>query len=142
MTLDELIAREDIRRVMALYNTSGDSGRREEFATVFTEDAVLEAPGLHFTGRDAIVSGLFSGEVTAKFVRHHLSTSTISFKSPDLARGRTYFQVITQVGLDHSGVYTDWFRPEAGDWKIAHRIVSIDFASSESVFFPDGLSRD
>lgn len=138
MQIDEVIARVEISSLMSLYNTAGDSGRREEFSTVFTDDAVLEAPGINYTGKDAIVDGLFLGEAMAEFVRHHLGTSTIAMTGPDTASGRTYFQVITEIGLDHSGVYTDRFRREDNAWKIAHRRVSIDYVSGDSRFFPQG----
>lgn len=141
MLLDEVTARVEISALVALYNTAGDSGRREEFSTVFTKDAVLEAPGISYSGRNAIVSGLFSGDVTIQFVRHHISTSTITMHGPESASGRSYFQVITENGLDHSGVYTDQFRRESCDWKIAHRIVSIDYVSNNSGFFPQGKTR-
>ena len=140
MNLDEVIARIEISTLMSLYNTAGDSGRREEFSTVFTENAVLEAPGIHYVGRDSIADGLFAGEVRAQFVRHHLSTSTITMMGSDTARGRTYFQVMTEIGHDHSGIYKDRFCRKDGYWKIAHRIVSIDYISDNSRFFPCGSS--
>jgi hypothetical protein len=139
MLQDEMIARVEISNLMSTYNTAGDSGRREDFSTVFARDAVLEAPGIHFTGLDAIVSGLFSSEVKVRFVRHHLTTSKLTFLANDTVRGRTYFQVISDNGLDHCGVYSDSFKREDGAWKIAHRKVLIDFVSEDSCFFPEGL---
>lgn len=139
MASDEVMARVEIYALISLYNTAGDSGRRDEFLAVFSDDAVLEAPGILLVGSESIVEGLFSGEARAKFVRHHLSTSTITMTDDSTANGRTYFQVMTEIGLDHIGIYTDRFCRVGDDWKISHRIVSIDFVSENSRFFPDGL---
>ena len=135
MDSDEVTARVEIAALIARYNTSGDSGRRTEFSSVFTKDAILEAPGIYLEGVENIVEGLFSRKVEAKFVRHHLATSTVVFEQNNLAKGRTYFQVITEVGLDHAGVYVDCFSRESNDWKIASRKVLIDFIGEESRFF-------
>ncbi|MDB5869908.1 MAG: hypothetical protein JWP96_2240 [Polaromonas sp.] len=87
--LDELLAREAIRQLMARYNTAGDTGRREEFSSVFTDDAHLMAPGLDLHTREGIVAGLFQApaEVLAsrpafRVYRHHLTTSKIDFTGP------------------------------------------------------------
>ena len=141
--LEELMAREDIRQLMARYNTAGDTGRKDAFASVFTENAQLMAPGLNLQGRDAIVAGLFpaagsapSVQPTFKVYRHHLTTSLVEFISELSARGRTYFLVITDIGLDHCGVYSDEFRREGDAWKLAKRQVRVDFVAPESLQFP------
>ena len=141
MTVDEMLDREEIRHLMAVYNTAGDGGRREEFSSTFTEDAVLDAPGLHFEGRENIVAGLFSGvdnkdpnRKLPKFVRHNLTTSKITFPEPGKAIGRTYFIVVTDAGLDHNGVYTDEFRKVDGVWKIHRRVVRVEYIIDDSRF--------
>lgn len=141
MEIEELLAREEIRQLIAVYATAGDGGRREQFSKVFAEDAVLSAPGLHYEGRDNIVQGLFAGSragsskrAPPKFVRHNITTSNITFTGPASARGRSYFVVVTDAGLDHSGVYTDEFRKIDGAWKIASREVRIDYCSPDTRF--------
>jgi hypothetical protein len=141
MEIEELLAREEIRQLIAVYATAGDGGRREQFSSVFTEDAVLSAPGLHYEGRDNIVQGLFAGSRSSsskralpKFVRHNITTSNITFTGSGCASGRSYFVVVTDVGLDHSGVYTDEFRKVDGAWKIASREVRIDYCSPHTRF--------
>ena len=141
MDIEELLAREEIRQLIAIYATAGDGGRREQFGTVFTLDAVLRAPGIHCEGRDNIVQGLFADNQSdstkrpaVKFVRHNITTSNITFTGPDGAKGRSYFVVVTDAGLDHSGVYTDEFRKIDGAWKIASRDVRIDYCSPETRF--------
>jgi uncharacterized protein (TIGR02246 family) len=146
--LDELLARDEIRQLMARYNTAGDTGRREEFASVFTEDAQLVAPNLDLRTREAIVAGLFQAPDAAsakrpafRVYRHHLTTCKIDVTGPDAAKGRTYFLVITDVGLDHTGVYTDEFQREADGWKISRRQVRLDHVSPQSLQFPGTNER-
>lgn len=138
--LDELLAREAIRQLMAQYNTAGDTGRREELASVFADDAHLVAPGLDLHGKQAIVAGLFRKPDAAaprfKVYRHHLTTSKVEFISKDAAKARTYFFVITEIGLDHTGVYTDEFRRDPAGWVLSRRAVRLDHVSQHSLQFP------
>ena len=46
MTLEELLARESIRKTMADYTMAGDRLKADEFVAVFTEDAVMETDGV------------------------------------------------------------------------------------------------
>lgn len=140
MTAGELADREAIRHLLASYNIAGDRGRREEFARVFTEDAVLTTPFFRLETRDGIVHGLFDAQPGAgagearrpSFARHNLSTSQIVFNRRDEAEGRTYFTVVTDIGLDHSGVYVDRYRRVEGRWLIASRDVRIDYVAENT----------
>ena len=139
MDVEELSAREEIRQLQATYNVAGDRGRKEEFGSVFSEDAVLEIPNRRCEGRAAILEHLFAPREAAAeraftFVRHHLTTSKIDFTSPTTATGRTYFVVFTDIGADHSGVYVDRYRKENGRWWIVHREVRIDFVAENALF--------
>ena len=141
MTNDELLAREEIRHIMAVYNTAGDSIRKEEFGSVFTDDAELTTAQFSLCGKSEIMNRLFqrvSDERTnarrPKFVRHNLTTSKIVFESSERAKGRTYFQVNTDIGLDHFGVYNDEFRKENGAWKISRRTVKTEYMAENSYF--------
>ena len=143
MDAEELQAREEIRQLLASYNVAGDRGRKEEFGSVFSEDAVLEMPGGRCEGREAILERLFAPREAASgradermltFVRHHLTTSKIDFTSPTEAKGRTYFVVLTDIGVDHSGVYVDEYRKRKGRWWIVHREVRIDYVAENPLF--------
>jgi hypothetical protein len=141
MDMEELLAREEIRQLIATYATAGDGGRRHEFSSVFSEGAVLRAPGIHCEGKNNIVRTLFSDDQSdgskrsaAKFVRHNITTSNITFTDATVAIGRSYFLVVTDAGLDHSGVYTDEFCKVDGAWKIARREVRIDYCSPQTRF--------
>lgn len=142
MTVDELLAREEIRVLLATYNSEGDRGNLEGLASVFAKDGVLEGGSGSFRaeGRAAIVEVL-SGRTSTRerdagrritFMRHHLSSSLVTFEADGTARGRSYFMVITDIGPDHAGVYTDTYRKENGAWRIAHRRSRIDWAAPGS----------
>jgi len=148
MTIDELLARESIRHTIARYTMAGDRLRVEEFAAVFTEDAILESDGVaeqdafHYEGRTAIRQWLTrwtSGSSAkdgprATFVRHHLATSLIELHGADEASGRTYWTAYTDIGPDHGGYYVDRFRCVNGEWLIAHRKVRLDWRAPNSLF--------
>lgn len=148
MTVDELIARECIRRTMANYTMAGDRLRGDDFMAVFTEDAVIESEGVpdsdafRYAGRPAIREWIArwrdsSGESSAPratFVRHHLSTSQVEFEGPDRARARTYWVAYSDIGPDHCGVYIDVFRKSGDTWLIAHRKVRLDWRAPQSLF--------
>jgi 3-phenylpropionate/cinnamic acid dioxygenase small subunit len=137
MQPDELLAREAIRKTLMVYTMRGDQGRVEDLATAFAEDGVLEIGADHrYVGREAIARGLreSTSEADARFLRHHITSSEISFRSPDEASARTYFFVLTQVGPDHAGVYVDRLRRAGEEWLLAERKVRLDWAADDSVF--------
>lgn len=136
MTIEELLARECIRRTIEKYTMTGDEYDEDRYITCFTEDAILEFspfPGrgdLRLEGRKAIyefVSGFFGslrrGEISlpGDFARHHLTSSEIIFLDSDTAASRSYCLVVNKRGVQYSGIYTGTFRKENGDWLIAHR---------------------
>jgi SnoaL-like domain len=149
VTVEEMLAREAIRKTMANYNMAGDRLKVDDFIACFTEDAVMEseeAPGdtiFRFVGRDAIhawQNRWRNREPTqdtihkASFVRHHISTCKIDLTGPDTAMARTYWVAWTDIGPDHAGYYRDDFRRVGEDWLIAHRRVRRDWQSPDSLF--------
>ena len=146
MTIEDLLAREAIRHVMARYTTSGDRLQVDDFVACFTPDAVIESehvpPERAFRYRGhAEIRGWQerwrSGDGAthgATFVRHHLSTSRIDLTGADTAEARTYWVAWTDIGPDHAGLYLDRFRNIEGEWRIAHRRVRMDWEASGSLF--------
>lgn len=137
MTLDEMLAQAEIRQTITNYNIYGDANRKEELAQQFAEDGVLDLPGIRANGRAEIVALLKSFSVTGpndkdaggepwSKRRHNLTTSQVVVNGEE-ATGRSYFQVVTDQGLDHQGVYTDRYRKIDGRWLIAERKVRLDW---------------
>jgi hypothetical protein len=52
--------------------------------------------------------------------------------APDQAQVKSYFTVITNIGLDHCGRYRDTLVPDGDTWMIKHRGVSTDWAAPNS----------
>ena len=145
MDLDELIAREAIRDLVARYNANADTGRFAQVVELFTEDAVIELPDERIEGRAAI-DAMFrdvrsqvaaaTPAGAAPYLRHFTATLQIDVDGSDHASGRCYFQVLMPAGLDHWGRYVDDFVRTDGHWRIAHRRVAIDGHRPGSPFAP------
>lgn len=149
MNVEELLARESIRQTMAAYTMAGDRLRVDDFAAVFTEDAVFESEGVkgadlfRHQGREAIRGWLAGWGARAArstavkrptFIRHHLSTCQIELTASDAAKTRTYWVAYTDIGPDHGGYYLDSFRKVGDRWLIAHRRVRLDWRLPDSLF--------
>jgi hypothetical protein len=134
MELWELEARESIRDLVARYNANGDAGRFDPLLALFAEDAVLELPEQRVEGRAAIraffeaVARGEGGRRPVRLLRHHTATLQIDVDSPTEARGRCYFQVFTETGLDHWGRYVDDYRCVEARWLFSRRRVTLDGA--------------
>lgn len=128
-----------VSQVLARYNVCGDRGQLAELVALFTEDGRLTIPLWSAQGHDEIARclklGASFGAVRPTFVRHHLTTSALSWAGDDV-EARTYFQVITDIGLDHAGVYIDRLTPvaTASSWAFREREVRIDWKASNSLF--------
>ena len=127
MDVAEMLAREEIRQRMADYHMAGDRADAAGFAAVFARDGVLEGEGFTIEGRDAIEAWMrdptmFSSEGRRpRFVRHHLTTTSIALVGNEVADVRAYWLVMTDIGVDHCGYYVDRFIREQGRWLIGRR---------------------
>jgi len=130
----ELAARESIRDLVARYNANGDAGRFDAMLALFAEDAVFELAERELRGKAAIrayfegVAKRTGGGGLAKFVRHFTATHQIDVLSESEARGRCYYAVLTDRGLDHWGRYVDEYRRSGERWLFARRKVTLDAA--------------
>lgn len=140
MTLDDLVAREGIRDLVARYNSYSDAGRFEQLWDLFAERAVMHLvnPGGNeatyegreeikkiFTGAQERVQGQLATGGPA-YVRHFTATHQIDLVDADHATGRCYFAVILERGLDHWGRYVDRYVREGDRWRFEHREVTVD----------------
>jgi uncharacterized protein (TIGR02246 family) len=129
----ELAAREAIRDLVARYNALGDAGRLDELAELFCPDAELVVERRPQRGRAAI-RALFeaaAGEARAgggiRVLRHFTATHAIDLLDDAHARGRCYYLVLTEHGLDHWGRYDDRYRLDGeGRWRFERRAVTVD----------------
>lgn len=133
MEMWELIAREQIRDLVAAYAQLADSGRFTDLLELFTEDAVLhggdqpEAQG--HDGIRAFLTGTGASlkDVTAlPLIRHHVSNLRIELLSPNEARGTSYFFVVTDRGPDHWGRYRDEYVRHGERWLFRYRRARLD----------------
>ena len=140
MEMWELAARDQIRDTLARYNWSGDAGRLDGLAETFCTHGVLEIRGFApLRGRSEIVA--FLGGVTGNIadnvdvnpvVRHNLANVLFTSLTREQANVSSYFTVLTHIGLDHFGRYSDTLVPEGDTWLIKHRKVSTDWAAPNS----------
>jgi uncharacterized protein (TIGR02246 family) len=133
--IDDLLAREAIRDLVARYNAGADGGRFEEVVELFAPDAVMELTDEMLNGRDEIAALFYRIQQLVvrsrapgrpQYVRHFTSTLQIDVEAADRARSRCYYQVLTAHGIDHWGRYIDSYRTIDGKWRFAHRKVTVD----------------
>jgi 3-phenylpropionate/cinnamic acid dioxygenase small subunit len=135
----ELIAREQIRELVASYAHLADTGRFDELLELFAEDGVLkggDAPEAR--GREAIrrfLTGTGSSlreATSAPLIRHHVSNLRIEVDGPDAARGAAYFFVVTERGPDHWGRYRDEYVRVGERWLFHYRRARLDGFAPDS----------
>lgn len=134
MELWELIAREQIRELVAGYAHAADGGRFDTMVELFAPDGVLQTPdGVEHRGRDGIRSFLdatrkaLAGEARpGAMIRHHVANLLLERVGPSEASGAAYFLVVTDHGPDHWGRYRDRYACLDGTWRFAHRRVRLD----------------
>lgn len=142
-TLETLVAREEIRTLLATYARGADRRDAVLEASVFTEDGVVSLydgdPSSHepvdtIHGR-AHLAETFAGLIARYEVTTYLNgQSTIRFTGPDTADGETYcvaFHVLHDGGervlLTMSIRYLDRFVRVEGAWAIANRDLVFDW---------------
>lgn len=140
MDLWELSAREAIRDTIARYNHGGDTGRFDDMVGCFTSNGKLTIfDGDTHYGHEALTrffSGVGPGAPGFTHLRHCVTNVVIDLTSAEAASTSSYFQVITDIGLDHWGRYRDRFEPVGDRWLIAQRSVKTDGYAPASFFAP------
>jgi SnoaL-like domain len=142
MKLDEMLTREAIRYTIGRYNSAIDRSAYPELAEVFTPDGSMAFGGhARFEGREKIVAALTAGAEkrgafdAKNFQRHLLGNSIINVVDDASARSVHYILVITELGVDHSGVYVDDFVKSGDRWLIKHRQANLEWVRPDSRFF-------
>jgi hypothetical protein len=139
MDVWELVAREEIRELVARYAHCADSGRFEELVALFAEDGLLQIDDREpLRGRDAILAFLASTRSgvressAVRSIRHHVSSLRIDVSARDAATASSYFLVVTERGPDHWGRYRDRYTVSGGRWLFAAREVRVDGVAAGS----------
>jgi hypothetical protein len=135
-----------IRRTLNRYTIAVDRARPQEVAATFVEDGVLHTLAGEQKGRAAILAALTGMQAANNprltRVRHHLTTCLIDFTAADRATARTYFFVVTDIGMDHTGSYHDVLHLQEGQWLFKLRRVFIDWISPTTLFDFSGYRLD
>jgi ketosteroid isomerase-like protein len=142
MTIEELLAREEIKELRAAYSHYVDGHELDKLVELFTDDAVLEFPEAHggaWVGKDQIRARYEAAMpvIGEPFDSMHVTTNPyIVLDGPDTARGRWYLldllarqmhlptaALATPGGhnnpLMYLAMYEDQYRKISGAWRIA-----------------------
>ena len=134
----ELLARECIRDTVARYNHAGDTGRFDAMVECFTPDGELVVVGGETLHGQVELRSFFSGVGGAApvfaYLRHCVTNLLIDVDDPRGATAASYFQVITDIGLDHWGRYRDRLAPVGDRWLLVQRSVKTDGYAPGSFF--------
>ena len=141
MTLGEMLVREAIRYTISRYNSAVDRGTYEELADVFAPDGVMMfGDKIRLEGLESIIATMSAGakgrnaDDPSKFQRHLLGNPIINVIDDKTARAVTYLVVISELGLDHSGVYVDRFVKAGDRWLISERVGHLEWGHPASRF--------
>jgi 3-phenylpropionate/cinnamic acid dioxygenase small subunit len=117
-----------IHRLMAVYSQLLDDGRFDEWAELFTADAVFSVWGTAYTGRDAIRDGI--GGMQPEHPGKHVAFATVVDLDGERARAWTDFVTLADVGPGEWGRsysvataarYYDQLVRDGGRWRFARR---------------------
>lgn len=129
--------------LIARYAHAVDGGRFDDASACFASDGVLDVgEGARSVG-PAAISRRFaeagwklaaSSNENVAFVRHHVSSLVVEMDtSGTSATARSYFLVLTEIGVDHWGRYLDRVvKGLDGQWQFAERRVAVDGRSGPS----------
>jgi SnoaL-like domain len=117
----------EIRDLYTRYTYNGDRGRLAELAACFAEDGTLEFPGGKGTGPEGVAAAL--SNTPADPARTMIDIS----EDGQSAKGRAYFSVYCNNGVDHVGTYNDLLRLTPDGWRFTHRQVRVDWQSPISL---------
>jgi hypothetical protein len=134
-----LLDERDLRRSAELYAQGADRRDKDLWASIFTEDGVIEAPGLRLEGRANIVAAL---DVMARLylaTQHRVHNQVVSIEG-DSAQGETYSTADhlsvdggTRTILTWAIRYQDrWCRVD-GRWQFSHRLLVIDWTDTRTI---------
>lgn len=145
-TSQQLLDRAAIQDTMARYAHGVDSAQYDLVSACFVENGLLRVPnGPPLRGRAEIFRSLSTAGLKRRecggqiFQRHSLSLSRIEIDG-DEASSETYFHVMTELGLDHSGRYVDQLVRQGSQWLFREREVFVEYILEKSRFMSPQLA--
>ena len=141
----ELSARESCRDAIARYTHAGDRFQMADYVGVFTPDGVLEIRGeTPLVGRAAIFERFTDTPISESsrrpptIIRHNIANVLFEELSPRATRwsGATSQSSPTSVWTTWVAIATRMV-PDGDAWRIAHRFVSVDWHSAESLMISE-----
>jgi len=139
--MQELLDKEAIREVVLRYCRGVDRADAELITSAYHSDAVDEHGAARFTG-DTVGAGIVELTAPSRVTMHHVTNQLIDLLGPDCAASETYFtvwQTMDRGGEEHTlhalGRYIDSMERRGGEWRIAHRLVIVEFTR---LLPPDG----
>lgn len=137
--LDRLVDERELRRTAELYAQGADRRDKALWATLFTEDCVIEAPGFRLEGRDSIVAVLDGMAERYAATQHRVHNQVVTIED-DAARGETYSTADhlsqptpAQTILTWAIRYQDRWRRVEGRWLFSHRVLVVDWAETRTL---------
>lgn len=145
MTPEDCVAVEQIRATIVRYAWAVDSADYIAMSRCFTAEGKLHVSSkITLNGRDdiaetlgkrALARGHGKGAGIPTFQRHNVTNIEVVLDGENAAV-RSYFTVLTEIGVDHLGRYEDRFVRVDGEWLIDNRIARLDGFSPRSRFAP------
>ncbi len=131
--LQDLLDKQAIREVVLRYCRGVDRADADLIGSAYHPDAVDEHGSARFTG-DTVGVGIVELTSSSRVTMHHVTNQFIELRGPDHAASETYFtvwQTMDRDGQEHTlhalGRYVDRMDRRAGEWRIAHRLVIVEF---------------
>lgn len=127
MTLEQLQAAEEIRRLIYQYAFHLDMNHPDALAELFVEDCeVVYGPGFGAEGRDEYRKTLEGIDSFFEATSHHVSNTVIDFTAEDEANVRSVVYALHRYRRDRPdshvwGQYHDVFVKTDGEWKFKRR---------------------
>jgi len=136
MTVDELLAKQEIADLVARYMRGLDRLDKELLRSTFHDDATTDY-GFFQGGPDDFVAMAHTA-LQDHLANHHMIGQTIIDVEGDVAFGEIYFQAFHRIvteGVERdlfiSGRYVDRYEKRDGHWKIAFRSEVNDWARND-----------
>lgn len=131
--LSRLVAESGIRTLISRAALLGDTGAAEDYASVYSQDAVWQA-GTRDVGLPAIIESarqrrLAGTSGPGSNSRHLVATMEITFDDSTAARATSYFVFVADTAsaprIAVTGTYYDRLAWIDGEWRITERVMTV-----------------